>query len=310
MTLFICYLLIFFATRAFCASIHASWLIARQNQGCPAVWSTISDDLGDAFFAGGKCNDLARGAIRYAFHDAATFSQSLSSHGPASGGADGSLLLNGQEIKREENAGLEQYHGYITRKFDQYESQGVGAADLVQFAGAVAIVTCPGGPTVRALIGRNDSSEDSPRGLLPTAFGPGSDHDTLLQLFQEKGFSAVELAALIGAHTVSKATAQREIRPGTPQDTTPGAWDVQYYANVYKRPRGIAHFDSDLSLSDVNTTVGEAFQSFVGNRDGWLTTFASAMSKMSLLGVDPTKADGFIDCTDALPRPVLAQRKI
>jgi len=38
---------------------------------------------------------------------------------------------------------------------------------------------------------------------MPPGFGKGSDHDSLLQLFLDKGFSAAELAALIGAHTTS-----------------------------------------------------------------------------------------------------------
>lgn len=49
--------------------IEAALLGSRQQQqsGCPAIWSTIVTNF-KKDFAG--CNDLARSAIRFAFHDA------------------------------------------------------------------------------------------------------------------------------------------------------------------------------------------------------------------------------------------------
>ena len=61
------------------------------------------------------------------------------------------------EIGRDENNGLQQYYGFLRGKYNQYKSQ-VGAADLVQFAASVAIVSCPGGPKVQT-VGRNMISE-------------------------------------------------------------------------------------------------------------------------------------------------------
>ena len=245
---------------------------------------------------------MARAAIRYAFHDAATFSTKLPTSAPASGGADGSLLLNGEEIGRAENGGLQDYHNFITGKFAQYKSQSVGAADLIQFAGNHAIVSCPGGPAISTRIGRTDSSKPAPAGLMPAGFGAGSDHNTLFQLFLDKGFSAVDLAALIGAHTTSKAFAQSQVPVGAAQDSTPGIWDVKYYAETYKPPPGISRFEADINLSNPNTTVGREFQSFVGNQGKWTANFASAMFRVSMLGISPSTYNNFTDCTSALPR--------
>jgi manganese peroxidase len=269
---------------------------------CPDIWRTISQDLTTSFVSGGECTDLARGAIRYAFHDAGTFSQKLPVVPPASGGADGSLLLNGGEIGRPENRGLEQYHAFITGKYAQYKSKDVGAADLIQFAGNHAVVSCPGGPIVRTLIGRKDSSEASPPGLLPAGGGPGSDHNTLLQLFIDKGFSAADLAALIGAHTTAKAKAVPQIPVGTPQDSTPGKWDVRYYAETYNPPPGVKSFPSDINLSNPNTTVGMEFKKFVDNQGRWNGHFSSAMFRLGMLGISDDASRKFVDCTDALPR--------
>ena len=58
------------------------------------------------------------------------------------------------------------------------------------------------------MIGRKDTSTPAPDNLLPKAFGAGSAQQVLIQLFEDKGISQPELAALIGAHTASKATAQ------------------------------------------------------------------------------------------------------
>ena len=58
------------------------------------------------------------------------------------------------------------------------------------------------------VVGRKDTSTPAPDNLLPKAFGPGAAQQVLIQLFEDKGISQPELAALIGAHTSSKATAQ------------------------------------------------------------------------------------------------------
>jgi hypothetical protein len=50
----------------------------------------------------GRCNLLARGAVRLGFHDAASWNKFMNF-----GGADGSILFN-DEILRSENAGLEE----------------------------------------------------------------------------------------------------------------------------------------------------------------------------------------------------------
>lgn len=277
----------------------------RGNDGrpsCPAVWSTVSSDLTAAFVSDGQCTDMARAAIRYAFHDAGTFSLKLPTVPPASGGADGSLLLNAAEIGRADNGGLQSYHSFIRGIFDQYKSEGVGAADLIQFAGNHGVVSCPGGPTIFTLVGRNDSSDAAPDGLLPTAFGAGSDHDTIFQMFMDKGFSALDLAALIGAHTTSRAFTQSQLAVGAAQDSTPGVWDVKYYAETYKPPPGVGRFDADINLSSPNTTVGKEFERFVNNQGKWTANFASAMFRVSLLGISPDTYNTFADCTSALPR--------
>ena len=66
---------------------------------------------------------------------------------------------------------------------------------------AHAIVACPGGPRITTYVGRKDSTNPAPGGLLPDVHASG---DSLFALFADKCFSAVDLAALFGAHSTSK----------------------------------------------------------------------------------------------------------
>ncbi|KAH6842822.1 heme peroxidase [Chaetomium sp. MPI-CAGE-AT-0009] len=67
------------------------------------AWSHIASTMTTAFLhpSTSQCNELARQAVRLAFHDAGTWSQS-----GGGGGADGSIILSPGELERTENRGL------------------------------------------------------------------------------------------------------------------------------------------------------------------------------------------------------------
>ena len=267
------------------------------NGSCPTIWTTVSADLTAMFRdpSTGQCTDDARAAIRAAFHDAATFSTKLPKRAPASGGADGSLIL-AKEYNRGENNGLQDIS---VKLLALAQKRNVGVADLLQFAGAHAIVSCPLGPPVQTFVGRKDSSRPSPDGLLPDVHSPA---DSLLTLFLDKGFDAKELAALLGAHTCSKQFHVNETLAGQPQDRSPGVWDVQYYSDTISPPPGVFVLPSDQALSN-QKDVGPVFQGYIDNQGRWMSDFAPAMTKMSVLGL-PGGTSGLIDCTGALPRRI------
>ena len=66
------------------------------------------------------------------------------------------------------------------------------------------------------MVGRTDDSNAAPNGNIPDAFGHGASYGVLINLWADKGFSATDLAALVGAHTVSASFAQEKngIPPG------------------------------------------------------------------------------------------------
>lgn len=72
-------------------------------------------------------------------------------YGAASGGADGSLLLSDTEIARADHNPMQGFREWLLNIYRDYKDRGVGAADLVQVAGALAIRSCPGGPTVKTV---------------------------------------------------------------------------------------------------------------------------------------------------------------
>jgi manganese peroxidase len=172
----------------------------------------------------GTCNPLARAAIRMGFHDAGAWHLNASY-----GGADGSLLLSPDEIDRSENNGLQTWRNKALEILAKYAPFGVGAADLVQVAHNTAVVVCPLGPRTFTYVGREDSAEANLPGLLPSPF---SDADTLIELFDNKTISFLDLTALIGAHTTANQFFVDPSKAGQPLDSTPGIWDVKYYQEV------------------------------------------------------------------------------
>jgi len=126
----------------------------KNSQDTCCIWYAISKELTAAFTGPtGRCNDLARGAIRLGFHDAGAWSQKLAAAGQDFGGADGSFVLFG-EILRPESRGLEPINAYAAAMGYKYKKAGVGMADLIQFMATHAVVTCPLGPRVRTFVGR------------------------------------------------------------------------------------------------------------------------------------------------------------
>jgi hypothetical protein len=131
----------------------------QPAQECPAVWTQISSTLTQQFLADGQCTDAARAAIRSSFHDC------------FNGACDGSLIL-ANECANKENRGMERLCGNLANVASQTK---VGVADLIQFAAAHAVKTCPGGPTIPVKVGRKDSSEANALGVLPSGHAKAGD---------------------------------------------------------------------------------------------------------------------------------------
>jgi hypothetical protein len=141
---------------------------------------------------------------------------------------------------------------------------------LIRFT-AHAVLTCPSGPVVTTYIGRVDTGIPAPDGQLPTANVTGDD---ALSHFTARGFTAQDLAALIGAHTASRQFVTDPADAGAPQDSTPGIWDIIYYVQTLLQKAPFS-FQSDISLSQ-QTSVGPYMQQFSKDKASWDAAFSPA----------------------------------
>ncbi|KAG6409487.1 hypothetical protein SASPL_127527 [Salvia splendens] len=150
----------------------------------------------------------APGFLRLVFHDAGTFDE-----GDKTGGMNGSIVY---ELDRPENAGLQKT--ILEKVKDEMESV---RPDLIAVAGAEAVLIC-GGPEIPVRLGRIEATVPDPTGRLPEET---LDAKNMKQSFQNKGFSAQELVALSGAHTI-----------GGKGFGSPVVFDNSYYKILAKKP--------------------------------------------------------------------------
>lgn len=150
------------------------------------------------------------------------------------------------------------------------------------------------------MIGRKDATGPCPDGQLPPANAGG---DGLVTRFAAQGFNAKDLAALIGAHTVSRQFVTGQ-PVGAAQDSTPGRWDINFFVQTIKNTAPFRIL-ADFNLSQQNE-VGPWFTKFSTDKAAWDAAFVDAMARLELLGNDKS---GMVDCTSALPQSQAKARR-
>ncbi|KAJ7061847.1 heme peroxidase [Mycena amicta] len=266
-------------------------VVNATNPTC-VPWYAVRDAIMGGLFQG-RCTDLARAAIRLSFHDAGTFSLNLQANALPNGGPDGSIMTDPNEVLRPENNGLQQIVGLLNPIATQF---GVSPGDVVQLAGVLGVLACPGGPKINFWVGRPAARNISPMGLLPSPEGAVPD---LLARFADMGLSTRDLMALIGAHTSGK---QQFVKPAVANstfDTTVDIWDTRFYTQTLDPTAepGVLKLDSDLYFA-TNASTATEFQRFIGAQTIWVTDYASAHERMSILGLSTTV---LTSCTEILP---------
>ncbi|KAJ6532491.1 heme peroxidase [Mycena capillaripes] len=209
------------------------------------------------------------------------------------GAVDGSILADPLEVQRDENNGLQNIVSLLAPLPAQF---GVSPGDIVQLAGVLAVLACPGGPAIPVFVGRTAPSNIAPTGLLPN---PEDPVDKLVARFADMGFSVRDLIALIGAHTTGKQRFVDPTQANKSFDTTVDIWDTRFYtetSNTTVLP-GTFKLDSDVAFSTDPTTSPD-FSRFIGHQNIWTSDYADAHEKMSLLGFS---ANDLTDCSEILP---------
>ncbi|EJF57768.1 manganese peroxidase [Dichomitus squalens LYAD-421 SS1] len=279
------------------------------NAAC-CVWFDVLDDIQENLFHGGQCGEDAHEALRLTFHDAIAFSPALTAAGQfGGGGADGSIMAHtSDELADPANNGLDDIIEF-QRPFALKHNVSFG--DFIQFAGAVGVSNCNGGPQISFFAGRSNDSQAAPHGLVPL---PSDDVTTILNRVGDAGFNAVELVWLLISHTVGAQDSVDDSIPGTPFDSTPSDFDAQFFVETLLNGtltpgNGISpdealspypgefRLQSDFLIARDDRTSCE-WQKMISDRANMLARFEQVMLKLSLLGFDQST---LTDCSDVIP---------
>ncbi|XWS13077.1 hypothetical protein CRYUN_Cryun36dG0006600 [Craigia yunnanensis] len=229
-------------------------------------------------------------------------------------GCDASILLDdtanitGEKTAGPNNNSVRGYEVIDTIK-SQLESLCAGVvscADIVAVAARDSVVAL-GGTSWTVLLGRRDSTTASLSAANSNIPAPTLSLSGLISAFANKGFTAKEMVALSGSHTIGQArctsfrtriynettidssfaSSLRANCPSTggdnnlsPLDTTsPTSFDNAYFKNLQSQ-KGLLHSDQQLFSGGSTDSQVNAYSS---NPGSFSTDFANAMVKMGNL---------------------------
>lgn len=269
------------------------------DKSCPKAMYTIKNAVANAVT---KERRMGASLLRLHFHDCFV------------NGCDGSLLLDdtsdftGEKSAKPNTNSLRGFDVIDTIK-SQIEKLCPGiisCADIVAVAARDSVVLL-GGPSWTVQLGRRDSTTASLSAANSDIPSPSLDLSDLITNFANKGFTAKEMVALAGGHTIGKAqcttfrervynetnideslaTSLKSNCPSTGGDdtlssldaTTPSLFDNHFYKNLINN-KGILHSDQQLfsgGSTDSHVKTYSAHPITFGE------DFANAMVKMGNL---------------------------
>ncbi|XP_031494953.2 peroxidase P7-like [Nymphaea colorata] len=280
---------------------------------CPSVFDTVRASVRSAVSREPR---MGASLIRLFFHDC------------FAGGCDGSILLDGADGEKTAAPNVNSVRGYEVidaikaRLSTACGGNVVSCADIVAIAARDSVVEL-GGPSYGVPVGRRDSTTSNKDGAERDLPGFFENLDAIIAKFARKGFTAREMVALSGAHTVGQAqcaTFRDRIYNETNIDPTfasmrqancprssgqgdgnlapldsqsPNRFGNNYFQELTNR-RGLLHSDQVLFNGGSTDSIVTLYSS---NPTAFATDFANAMAKMGNLGV-LTGAQGQIrvDC--------------
>ncbi|KAI0757808.1 manganese peroxidase isozyme precursor [Daedaleopsis nitida] len=284
----------------------------RANNAACCVWFDVLDDIQENLFDGGECGEEVHESLRLTFHDAIGFSPALTRQGKfGGGGADGSIMaFSDIETNFHANDGVDEI---VEEQRPFAIKHKVSFGDFIQFAGAVGVTNCAGGPRLQFLAGRSNISRPSPDLLVPE---PSDSNDVIFARMGDAGFSPVEIVDLLVSHTVAAQDRVDPTIPGTPFDSTPEVFDSQFFVETLLK--GTAFPGNGSNVGELVSPLGGEFrlfsdaniardartacewQSFITDHASMVTKFERVMVKLATLGHNPRT---LTDCSDVIPVP-------
>ncbi|KAL5823859.1 hypothetical protein ACOSQ3_021840 [Xanthoceras sorbifolium] len=268
---------------------------------CPRALSTIRTAVTTAVF---KEHRMGASLLRLHFHDCFV------------NGCDASLLLDDTtSMKGEKTAGPNANSLRGFEVIDTIKSQVesicpgvVSCADIIAVAARDSVATL-GGPSWMVELGRRDSTTASYEAATTNLPSPLMDVSGLISAFSDKGFTAKEMVALSGAHSIGQArcllfrdrlynetnidstfaTSLKSNCPSSGSDdnlssldtTSPNFFDNAFFKNLVNK-KGLLHSDQQLFNGGGGTTDAQV-TTYSTNYASFYTDFANAMVKMGKL---------------------------
>ncbi|XP_031101724.1 cationic peroxidase 1-like [Ipomoea triloba] len=269
------------------------------SSSCPNALSIIKSAVNSAVQSEAR---MGASLLRLHFHDCFV------------NGCDASVLLDdtanftGEKTAGPNNNSLRGFN-VIDNIKTQLESSCAGVvscADIVAVAARDSVVAL-GGPSWNVVVGRRDSTTASLSGANSNIPGPTSSLSQLISSFSNKGFSAREMVALSGSHTIGQArcatfrnriyndaninsTFATSLKGNCPQSggnnnlapldvVTPTSFDNNYFKNLQSQ-KGLLHSDQELFNGGSADSIVNTYSS---NPSTFASDFANAMVKMGNL---------------------------
>lgn len=280
-------------------SVQAQLSSNYYASSCPKALSTIRSAVTSAVSSEAR---MGASLLRLHFHDCFV------------NGCDASVLLDDtSSFIGEKTAGpnANSLRGFnvidtIKTNVENVCPGVVSCADILAVAARDSVVAL-GGPSWTVQLGRRDSTTASLSAANSNIPAPTLNLSALITAFSNKGFSAKEMVALSGSHTIgqarcttfrgrlysesnldsSLATSLKSNCPSSGGDnnlspldeTSPTSFDNSYFTNLVNQ-KGLLHSDQQLfSGGSTNSQVN----TYSTNSGTFLTDFANAMVKMGNL---------------------------
>ncbi|KAM3344636.1 cationic peroxidase 1 [Capsicum galapagoense] len=269
------------------------------NSSCPNVLSVIKTAVDSAI---NKESRMGASLLRLHFHDCFV------------NGCDASVLLDdtsnftGEKTANPNSGSIRGFDVIDTIK-TQVESscvEVVSCADILAVAARDSVVKL-GGPSWTVLLGRRDSTTASLSMANSDIPAPTLNLSSLISSFSNKGFTAREMVALSGSHTIGQARCTTfrnrlynetninasfatSVKSNCPQSgsdnnlspldtTSPTTFDNFYYKNL-RIQKGLLHSDQQLFSGGSTDSIVNTYSS---NSATFFTDLANAMVKMGNL---------------------------
>ncbi|XP_047945542.1 cationic peroxidase 1-like [Salvia hispanica] len=269
------------------------------SSSCPNLLSIIRTAVNSAVSSDSR---MGASLLRLHFHDCFV------------AGCDASVLLDdtanftGEKTAGPNNNSLRGFE-VIDNIKTQVEAACPGVvscADILTVAARDGVVAL-NGPSWAIALGRRDSTTASLSNANSQIPGPGNNLNALITAFSNKGFTAREMVALSGSHTIGQArcttfrnriyneaninatfaTSTRANCPRSGGDNTlspldvatPNAFNNDYYRNLISL-KGLLHSDQQLFN---NGSTDAQVRAYSTNSASFFNDFAAAMVKMTNL---------------------------